>query len=240
MVDIFIWPDLYSDYSFWNQNLLLFITIGIFFLSLIATKQNKITRLLAYSSAANSSILLLAFLSEPQLTKTTLSTVFLYYIMYIVNTICIFLILKFIKKLGLPSINKSTDIRDLQNFYLNFPLPAIFLIFLLLSVGGVPPLIGFITKFNLLKIIFFSLNDISMFFFVTSFVILSSVLLLFCYLRIVSSIIKGNTEFIKNKISLNSFKNLPNKIRILLIANFSFNVFVIFHIDEIIFILSNL
>ncbi|EPJ52936.1 MAG: hypothetical protein OFPI_12480 [Osedax symbiont Rs2] len=151
--------------------------------NLLALLQKNILRLLAYSSIAHFGYLLLAILaiapSTPLSEQYSLSTeaAIFYLIAYLVTVLSIFAILMLL-----------ADSRQLQNFQISSfkglfwhnPAAAIVLALLLLSLAGIPLTIGFVGKFYLTLV---AVN--SQLWWLLSVLIVSSIIGLFYYLRII-------------------------------------------------------
>lgn len=143
------------------------------------------------------------------------------YIFILINIFLMFFIfdLKYIKTLN-----------DLK-FFGNIPLITTFLVILLLSFAGIPPLLGFISKF----IIFIFLISKNNYLFIFLFTF-SNMFIIYFYiqnLRFVNSKNINNKFFIKNNnIDIN------DRIIIYLIFFNYFNIFAIFYFEEFMLFLT--
>jgi NADH-quinone oxidoreductase subunit N len=109
--------------------------------NLAALKQTNFKRLLAYSSIAHSGFIMLAMLSQ----HTASAAVILFYtFVYSIATVPIFVIFILMKRAG----DGSEDLAIFRGLYKQKPWIAIFLIFLLMSMAGIPPTSGFMAKYQ--------------------------------------------------------------------------------------------
>nr|YP_009685726.1 NADH dehydrogenase subunit 2 [Fundulopanchax gardneri]AAF02910.1 NADH dehydrogenase subunit II [Fundulopanchax gardneri]QDU92157.1 NADH dehydrogenase subunit 2 [Fundulopanchax gardneri] len=97
--------------------------------------QTQLRKLLAYSSIAHLGWMVLILQFFPSLTLITL-------IVYIIMTFSIFNILK---------MNKATNINSLSTSWVKNPITSALTPLVLLSLGGLPPLTGFLPKWMILQ-----------------------------------------------------------------------------------------
>nr|YP_009745114.1 NADH dehydrogenase subunit 2 [Etheostoma trisella]ABM17013.1 NADH dehydrogenase subunit 2 [Etheostoma trisella]QIG87124.1 NADH dehydrogenase subunit 2 [Etheostoma trisella] len=97
--------------------------------------QTQLRKILAYSSIAHLGWMILILQFSPSLTLLTLVT-------YITMTLSAFLVLK---------LNKSTNINSLATSWAKAPALAALAPLILLSLGGLPPLTGFMPKWLILQ-----------------------------------------------------------------------------------------
>lgn len=147
------------------------IALGTFF----ALKQWKLRRLLAYSGIVNIGFVLLVLAVANQ--AAFVYSVF-YLISYLFLTINLFAWLFVIRKVNfLGEYSFIEDISDFVGMYSLSPLIAFFLAFVFLSYSGIPPFLGFFSKFFVLYFLVYS-----GYFFSAFFLLFFSVLALFYYL----------------------------------------------------------
>nr|QHN51647.1 NADH dehydrogenase subunit 2 [Eutrigla gurnardus] len=97
--------------------------------------QTQLRKILAYSSIAHLGWMILVLLFSPSLTLLALST-------YIVMTFSMFLVFK---------LNTSTNINTLATSWAKAPVLTALTPLILLSLGGLPPLTGFMPKWLILQ-----------------------------------------------------------------------------------------
>jgi NADH-ubiquinone oxidoreductase chain 2 len=119
--------------------------------SVVGLAQNRIKRLLAYSTISHIGFILLAVAIH---TKQSIDSFIFYIIQYIITNLNIFLIIIAFGYLINKSINKNklNNIKDIRyisefkgQFFLN-PLLSLSFSICLFSMAGIPPLIGFFSK----------------------------------------------------------------------------------------------
>nr|WNH18891.1 NADH dehydrogenase subunit 2 [Tylosurus crocodilus] len=125
--------------------------------------QTQLRKILAYSSIAHLGWMILILQFSPSLTLLTLS-------MYIVMTLSTFLLFK---------TNKSTNINSLATSWAKTPTLTSLTPLILLSLGGLPPLTGFMPKWLILQEL--SKQDLAP---TATLAALSALLSLYFYLRI--------------------------------------------------------
>ena len=164
--------------------------------NLLALLQNNILRLLAYSSIAHFGYILLAILaiapSAPLVEQNTLSNAaaIFYLIAYLVTVLGIFAILMLLID---NQQLKDFKISSFKGLFWHSPGTAMVLAVLLLSLAGIPLTIGFVGKFYLTLA---AVN--SQLWWLLAVLIVSSIIGLFFYLRIILSMLEkteqqGNT-----------------------------------------------
>lgn len=109
--------------------------------NLMALRQTNLKRLFAYSTMAHAGIMLLAMIP---LQNRTMAPILYYLIGYLPANLGIFAAIALIR-----NRNKSEDITSLSGLAARSPVLAAALSFFLLSLLGLPPLVGFITKFQI-------------------------------------------------------------------------------------------
>jgi NADH-ubiquinone oxidoreductase chain 2 len=133
----------------------LLLIISLFSLiigSVVGLAQNRIKRLLAYSTISHIGFILLALAIH---TKQSIDSFIFYIIQYIITNLNIFLIIIAFSYLINSSINKNQlnnnikDIRYISEFkgqFFSNPLISLSFSICLFSMAGIPPLIGFFSK----------------------------------------------------------------------------------------------
>jgi NADH-quinone oxidoreductase subunit N len=162
----------------WYPFLLCIGILSIFVGSFGGLIQRKLKTLFAYSSINNMGYLLLILCFK---SNETYAAFFFYIIIYIISGLCmwsIFLFLRLKQKSNRLKYNKElADLALLKKS--NNPI-AFALSLTMFSIAGIPPLIGFIAKFN----IFYALITYEMYL-ESLFILLCSVISTFYYIRII-------------------------------------------------------
>nr|WNH21492.1 NADH dehydrogenase subunit 2 [Stegastes variabilis] len=149
-----------------SSNSTMLITLGL--LSILVggwggLNQTQLRKILAYSSIAHLGWMILILQYSPSLTLLALIT-------YMIMTSSAFLVFK---------VTESTDIGSLTLSGAKMPMAATFTPFILLSLGGLPPLTGFMPKWLILQEL--AKQDLAM---VATVAALSALLSLYFYLRL--------------------------------------------------------
>lgn len=164
--------------------------------NILALLQNNVKRVLAFSSIAHLGYVLVAFLASSQLGAKAAT---FYLIAYFITTLGSF---------GVISVMSSgeTDAEDISNYeglFWTRPLLALVLTAMLLSLAGIPLTAGFIGKYYVLT----SGIDSNMWYLVLT-LIVSSIIGLYYYLRIVATMFKPEPEANALKPHFNVFNAL--------------------------------
>jgi NADH-quinone oxidoreductase subunit N len=157
------------------------VIIGAF----VTLKQKRLKKLLAYSGVNHVGYLLLGL---SFFTVDSISAVFLYLLVYMVTGVCAWGVVSALNKADATSSSTPT-IGSLAGLVKTNPMLALIFSLCLFSLGGIPPLLGFYAKFGIFQV---ALN--SGFFVVGSFIILTSVVSTFYYIRLIKSIYFENTS----------------------------------------------
>jgi NADH:ubiquinone oxidoreductase subunit 2 (subunit N) len=139
------------------------------------------------------------------------------YIFILINIFLMFFLfdLKYIKTLN-----------DLK-FFGNIPLITTSIVILLLSFAGIPPLLGFISKFFIFIFLVYKNNYLFIFMFV-----FSNMFIIYFYIQNLRFITSKN---IKNNFFIKNNSIIINNVIIFYFSLFSyFNIFAIFYFEEII------
>jgi NADH-quinone oxidoreductase subunit N len=194
---------IFSGFFYEIQNIIIILAVFSMFIgSFMGIRQKKFKRLFAYSTISHVGFLLFAISSG---SKEGIQALILYIIVYMFMTLSLWVILISLrlKKKNIIGI----FLKDYSSlFYIN---PIISLIFCLnlLSMAGVPPLIGFWTKFS----IFVSTINSNIYIASVIAILISSVSA-FYYLRLVK-LLYFNNKYI---LVLNSYKQIPKENSLIL------------------------
>ena len=175
-------------YTHFN-NLLIFLCLGSILIGLFgALIQKNIKRFLAYSSINQLGFFILGFVTK---TQEGFNFTLLGFILYNLTLIFILYVFNYLKTYK----NKEVFfLKNLKNLYLKNPIVAFLLLINICSFAGIPPFIGFLSKFAVLL----SLIN-SNYYFLVLFVLLLTLLSSYYYLKIIKLIF---FEYIQNSFSV--------------------------------------
>ena len=177
----------------WNQLLSYTALLSLIIGALGAIYQTQIKRLLAYSAISHMGFISLALLSN---TNEGLFAFIFYIIVYVIINLNIFSIILSLRNRVTGQLVKN--IKDIAPIINSNIILAISFTLILFSIGGIPPFIGFFSKFY----VFLSLIENKLYF-ISIIGILSSVLGIIYYIRLIR-IMFFNSEV--NNISLFFFE----------------------------------
>lgn len=168
----------YNIFNFWLFYICIAGFFSIFVGCLGGIKQKKLKTLLAYSSISHMGYLILTFAN---FSKLGFEIFFFYIICYIISNIVVWYIILALKKIT-PFFNNKLS-KNLGDFVLiskSHSFLALSLTLAFFSLAGIPPLIGFLVKFNV-----FLLLAVEKFYILSIFLLLCSILSTFYYIRVV-------------------------------------------------------
>jgi len=174
-------------------------------------EQKKLKSLLAYSSISHMGYTLIAFSTG---TFEGIQSLFCYLFLYMIAGLCIwsiFLMLQFKYKY---TKKQNKDLTDLNLLSKSNNILALFFSTVLLSIAGLPPMIGFLVKIG----IFLVSIEASMYF-VAIISILCSVISTFYYIRIVKIM------YFENSVAGKLYYPIKSNISILVVCLFYFLLF---------------
>jgi len=173
-----IYSVLVNNSDIWSIAILVSSVCSVIIGSFVTLKQKRLKKLLAYSGINHVGYLLLG---ASMFTLESVSSVFFYLFAYMITGLCIWGIVSILKRAD--SIGSRTAvIADLGAMVKVNPVLAFILAICLFSLAGIPPLIGFYAKLGIFQS---ALN--SGFFVIASFIILTSVISTFYYIRLIKS-----------------------------------------------------
>jgi NADH-quinone oxidoreductase subunit N len=190
----------FSLYFLWQPLLSTIAALTIIFATLAALYQKKIKRFLAYTSINHVGYMLMGLSTG---TLTGLHSFFLYIIIYLLTMFTFFGIFLSLKKKNNKNLIYLTDLLFMDKIH---PINKLVLILSLFSMAGIPPLIGFFSKFY----IFFAAIE-TKYYFLVIIAIICSTLSAFYYIRIIKII---NFEKIDN---FNNWKEQEKTVTLLYI-----------------------
>lgn len=159
----------------WNQGLAWLAVATMIYANFVALRQVQLRRFFAYSGISHAGFLLIPIVAG---NSESLSSLEFYLVIYALSTFAAFAVFAM-----LDQNSKGVDIHDLQGLFRRSPWIAVILTLSLLTLAGIPPTAGFFAKFYVFKSAFqagyYSLVIVGL---------LSTILAVFYYLRIVSTI----------------------------------------------------
>lgn len=160
-----------------------------------ALMQDSVKRMLAYSSIGHVGMIIMGVLV---LNQSGLDALLFYSLIYMVMTLIAFLIVSIVY-----NQYSEDNYVHFKGMIKKYPIPTIIFATVLFSLAGLPPLAGFIAKFNMLNV------AISKgYYFLAFMAALNSVIALYYYLRLIKMMVieePENTSTIKDMGFLNQF-----------------------------------
>jgi len=206
-----IFYDLSNLMYWWSTYISLCGFLSIFIGSVVAIKQTRIKRLLAYSAISHMGYILIGLIAS---NIEGIQSVFFYLIVYIITNIGIWGIILGIKKFKFIS--------ELKNLFLINPFLVFTLLINFFSLSGVPPLIGFSAKL----FVFISTIESNLYI-ILLFSIFLSIISTFYYLRLIK-IITFEKNNILNILELNLIVSSLTKFISVIITCCFFSLFLLF------------
>ncbi len=219
---------LYNTFFFCIEYLInyiyIFAILSIFIGSFCAIYQKNIKRLLSFSSINNIGYILLIIILYSS--NSNINLIF-YTFFYILNLFLFFFLIQFIKKLNNYNEIYIQNINEFSNlFKINSKISIIFA-FIVFSIAGLPPFLGFYPKYMLLIDIFN--NKLTIYGLCILIVTLIST---YYYIKLIKIVffeknLKNNKYFFlfNNSIYLNFLQKKNNFIFFLISSNFILNIF---------------
>lgn len=207
----------------WQYYIVILAVLTILVGSFAGLEQKKLKSLLAYSSISHMGYTLIAFSTG---TFEGMQMLFCYLFLYMVAGLCIwsiFLLLrlkyKYIKK-------QNKDLADLNLLSKSNNILALFFSVVLLSIAGLPPMVGFLVKISI-----FLVSVEATMYFVAVVSILCSVISTFYYIRILKIL------FFENSVIGKLYYPIKSHISIIIVCIFYF-LFFLFINPTIIYLFS--
>lgn len=174
-------------------------------------EQKKLKSLLAYSSISHMGYTLIAFSTG---TFEGMQSLFCYLFLYMIAGLCIWSIFLLLQLKYKYNKKQNKDLTDLNSLSKSNSILALFFSTVLLSVAGLPPMIGFLVKIG----IFLVSIEASMYF-VAILSILCSVISTFYYIRIVKIM------YFENSVAGKLYYPIQSNSSILVVCLFYFLLF---------------
>ena len=172
--------------SKWRYYIVVIAMLSIVVGSFGGLEQKKLKTLLAYSSTSHMGYTLIAFTTG---TIEGMQVLFCYLFLYMVAGLCIWSIFLMLQLKYKYNKKQNKDLTDLRLLSKSNNILALSLSIVLLSIAGLPPMIGFLVKIG----IFLASIESSMYF-VAIISILCSVISTFYYIRIIKIMYFENTK----------------------------------------------
>lgn len=130
----------------WTQAALFLVYPTLIYANGVALRQKQLRRFFAYSSISHAGFLWIPIaVGGPE----ALPALFFYLIVYAIATLGSFAVLTL-----LDQRREGLELNDLKGLFHRSPWPASILTLCLLTLAGIPPTVGFLAKFALLKLAF--------------------------------------------------------------------------------------
>ena len=190
-----------------------------------AIKQTNLKRIMAYSSIGHVGFMLVVF---AKININAFYSFYFYAIIYGFLTIAVFSFLMLIKN---KNSKDKYDISNLAGFSKTYPVLALLFASLMFSLAGIPPVIGFFSKFYILNSIISASKGFYDYLLPISMIIYSAIAA-FYYLRIVKIMYFDD-------VSKNIIIDDKNKLAILIFVSLSLlSILALFFIDHLVLILT--
>lgn len=165
----------------WNQGMAWLAYPTLIYANFVALRQVQLRRFFAYSGIAQAGFMLIPVIVN---TPESLSALIFYLVVYALATFGCFSVMTF-----LDWRKEGVMIEDLRGLFYRSPLSALMLTLCLLTLAGIPPTAGFLAKFYIFKVAFqagyYGLVVVGL---------LTTILAIYYYLRIVSVMFSGVSE----------------------------------------------
>jgi NADH-quinone oxidoreductase subunit N len=185
------WQQFVSSFPIWTMQLLFLAAVTILVGNIVAVSQTNLKRTLAYSGIAQAGYILLTILL-PSL--ETLTALFIYTVSYSIATLVAFTALYHVQK-----AKNDYSFDAFKGLGKSNPGIAVVLTLAMLSLGGIPPTLGFFAKFYLFKsILAYNIN----FIWLILLAIVGSLISLYYYFKVIISMF--GAEGTSTKIEMNT------------------------------------
>ncbi|MCE5294488.1 MAG: NADH-quinone oxidoreductase subunit N [Chlamydiales bacterium] len=169
----------------WNQTIALVAIPTLIFANFVAMKQTELRRFFAYSGISHAGFLLIPLAAG---TAGSIESMLFYIVVYTLATLGCFLCLSVI-----DDKPEGIQMDDIKGLFTTSPTIACIFSLCLLTLGGIPPTIGFFAKFYLLQVAYsagyYALVVVGL---------LTTILAAFYYLRIVALLFAEKSEGASN------------------------------------------
>lgn len=199
----------------WNLAMALLFVPAVIYANLVAIRQINLRRFFAYSGISHSAFLLIPLAAS---TKSSISSILLYLLVYVMATFLAFAVLTILDK-----EKRGLYLEDLKGLYFKSPLLAGFFTLSVLTLAGLPPTVGFLAKFYIFKA-----GWESGLYFLVIVGLLTAIFSAFYYLRIMSKMFtkKGDILFTSSYLNSSFFVAVICAVLLIfssILPNFLFN-----------------
>ncbi|WP_190600630.1 NADH-quinone oxidoreductase subunit NuoN [Candidatus Vesicomyidisocius sp. SY067_SCS001] len=133
-----------SMHSYWSDLFMVLSILSITLGSVVALMQTNIKRMLAYSTISHVGFIMLGFVTG---TLTGYSAAIFYTLVYILMSLAAFGMIILLNKQGFE-VDQISDFKGLSK---HSPWFALMMLIVMLSMAGIPPFLGFYSKFFILQ-----------------------------------------------------------------------------------------
>lgn len=130
----------------WNQVVAILTYATLIYANFVAMRQFELRRFFAYSGISHAGFLLIPLVAGG---PEAASSMLFYLVVYALATLGSFAVLSFVE-----DTSEGIQLKDLKGLFHTSPFLASILILCVLTLGGIPPTVGFFAKFYLLKVAF--------------------------------------------------------------------------------------
>lgn len=195
----------------WQYYIVILAMLTIIVGSFAGLEQKKLKSLLAYSSISHMGYTLIAFSTG---TFEGIQMLFCYLFLYMIAGLCMWSILLLLRLKYKHTKKQNKDLADLNLLHKSNNILALFFSVVLLSIAGLPPMIGFLVKISI-----FLVSIEAFIYFVAIVSILCSVISTFYYIRILKIM------FFENFVAGKLYYPIKYHISILIVCIFYFLFF---------------
>lgn len=217
------YTNIFYNFYFWNFLFIICAFLSLLIGSILGLSQNRIKRLLAYSTISHVGFMLL---SLSVASYQSIESLIFYLIQYSLTSLNVFYVLTAFGQI-LPqgdSIDKVQTLSQLRAQFKLHPLLAFSFAISLFSMAGIPPCVGFFGKY---LILLSAIND-GRFSFMILIAIITSVISAVYYLKVIKTLhfyeLPANDfkeENLKNKLIASSFSNSIDSLNLVYVNTFT-------------------
>ncbi|MBW5290925.1 MAG: NADH-ubiquinone oxidoreductase chain N [Candidatus Ruthia sp. Asou_11_S2] len=171
-----------SMHAYWSDLFMVLSILSIALGSVVALMQTNIKRMLAYSTISHVGFIMLGFVTG---TLTGYGAATFYMLVYVLMSLAAFGMIILLNKQGFE-VDQISDFKGLSK---HSPWFALMMLIIMLSMAGVPPLVGFYSKFFILQQVI-SAGFITVAVFAVIFAVISA----YYYLQIIKSMYFDETD----------------------------------------------